>query len=484
MAESKTQDSSAAMAMEMEITSEDGTRIEGCEMFPRWFEEENDEATCDDNCFVCARMKLKDVYDRGTFGVVASKKDHVIKVIRSNEKTQMICSTALREITAYALLGTNCPQITCYLQPPQADTTGNIAFKLEQAHGSLLYFSRCVKVRKSLPGFENLSVHFLLWSLLRAAAYMNKCNLLHRDIKPGNILVFPGPRVALCDFGGCRVFNKPIETLDADMSDTVCTKNYAPPEEVKCKHSTVFDSFSIGATVIHYAMSMTANYKPLIRVNRRTFTKLCKPYPGLLTIIRLLCRCDPVQRYTPQEALLVFEDVYPHLVAKYEAFTIVGAPVGVPSSLVPMSVTCTWERFHNFKAKVWPCILECIRICQDEVVIDGRALLAVAFYTLNMLQNLHSKADVEACTEVRCYVMLIPGFIRTAFLLVGSADDTDDYLPKCHEFLMNTSCRCNVLHNVLAEAVLAAHFLFANAANWVFPEHMTTVMELQEALHL
>lgn len=478
---------SAPQVVAMEITCDDGSKVEFAEMFPRWFDEDNANSKCDDSCFLCTRPREKDVYERGTFGVVAVKDNHVIKVIRSNEKTHIMCPTAMREITAYALLGTNCLHITRCLQPPQVDKTGNIAFKLEQAHGSLLYFSRCTKVRKSLPGFENLSVHFLLWSLLRAVAYMNKCNLLHRDIKPGNILVFPGPRVALCDFGGCRVFNKPLETLDADMSDTVCTKNYAPPEEVKCKHSTVFDSFSIGATVIHYAMSATANYKPLLKVNRRTFTKLCKPYPGLLTILRLLCRCDPGQRYTPQEALQVFEDVYPHLVSKYEAFTesFNGLPTGgVPSSLAPMSVTCTWERFHNFKPKVWPCILECIRICQDDAVMDGRALLAVAFYTLNMLQNLHSKADYEACTELRCYVMLIPCFIRTAFLLVGSADDTDDYLPKCHELLMNTSCRCVVLHNVIAEAIFASHSLFANAANWVFPEHMKTLVDLQDSLHL
>lgn len=448
------------------------------ELFPRWFD---DNDSCGDRCFVCERLKTRNPYERGTFGVVSPHEKHVVKAIHS--KDNITCSSALRELTAYSLLGTTCEQITRLVEAPAVDAVGNVSFRMEQAHGSLLNFAKCVKVRKTLPGFENMSVHFVLWSLLRAATYMNRCQLMHRDIKPDNILVFPGPRVALCDFGGCRVISRSLEILDADMSDTVCTKNYAPPEEDKLKHNIVFDSFSIAATVIHYTMSFAPNYKPLLRVNRRTFTKLCKAHPALLTILRLLCRCDPAQRYSPQEALQVFEDVYTHLVEKYERFTV--TPLCTPSRLTLLNTACSWERFHNFKTQVWPCLLEGIRSCQaaiHEFVVDTRSPLAIAFYVLNMLQNVHNNSEFEPCTELRCYVMLIPCFIRTASLLVGNADDTDDYLTICHALLQRH--RCVILHNAHAEAIYAIQLLHTCGMNWSFPEKLLTLVQLQDALHL
>jgi serine/threonine protein kinase len=460
----------------------DNPKVESQELFPRWFTEEEN---CGDSCFVCAREKhKKGSPERGTFGVVTrtSTSQQAHKLIRG--RSNISCSSALRELTAYSLLGTCCEQITRWVEPPLADTQGNVTLKLEEAHSSLLAFTRCVKVRHSLPGFEHMSVHFLLWSLLKAATHLNHCQLVHRDIKPGNVLVFPGPRVTLCDFGGCRLVSSFLEPLDAEMSDTVCTKNYAPPEEAQGKHGTVFDSFSIAATVIHYAMSYAPNYKPMMRVNRRTFTKLCKPFPGLLTILRLMCRCDPGKRYTPAECLQVFEDVYPHLVQRYKGFTVLGITLSSPR-LVPMSTTCRWDRFHNFKQQVWPCIVEAIRATQGSLtqfMMDRKSSLAVAFYVLNMLQNVHNDMEYEPCTELRCYIMLIPCFIRTASLMVGNADDTDDYLPICNEVFKRH--RCIVLYNAHAEANFALQLLHKCGINWGFPERISTLVELQDELNL
>ena len=452
---------------------------EETEMFPRWFDVESSK--CDEECYVCARAKSNKTSERGTFGVVSPRETHVVKSIPSNNSIS--CSSALREITAYSLLGTACEQVTRCLEAPVVDKHGNVSLKLERAHGSLVNFSRCAKLRNTLPGFENMSVHFVLWSLLRAVAYFNKCQLVHRDIKPGNILVFSGPRVTLCDFGGCRMVSETLETLNTEMSDTVCTKNYAPPEENKCRHSFVFDSFSIAATVIHYAMSIAPCYHPLTKVNRRTFTKVCKPYPGLLVILRLLCRCDPLQRYTAQEALQVFENMYPHFVQKYQQFTV--SPPVLPSRIAAHSTQCSWERFHNFTTQVWPCVLECIRVCQaitKDFLVDGHSPLAVAFFVLNMLHNVHSNTSVEPCSRLRCYIMLLPGFIRTACLMVGVADDTDEYLEACHKVLQRH--RCVVTHNVHEESLYSLENVFFYGPNWVFPAHLETLLDLQNELHV
>lgn len=462
------------------METDSAVKKETTEMFPRWFNIE--DSKCDEECYVCAKARSNKLGERGTFGFVSPKDNHVLKIIPS--RGTISCSSALREITAYSLLGTGCEQVTRCLEAPMVDRHGNVSLKLERAHGSLINFSRCTKLRQTLPGFEHMSVHFVLWSLLRAVAYMNKCQLVHRDIKPGNILVFPGPRVTLCDFGGCRMVSEALETLDTEMSDTVCTKNYAPPEEKKCRHTFAFDSYSIAATVIHYAMSIAPCYQPLTKVNRKTFTKVCKPYPGLLVILRLLCRCDPFQRYTAQEALQVFENLYPHLVQKYEGFTV-SPPVAVPSRVAVHNTQCSWERFHNFTTQVWPCLIECIRACQaitKDFLVDGHSPIAVAFYVLNMLHNVHCNTSAEPCTQLRCYVMLIPGFIRTACLMVGIADDTDEYLEVCHKVLQRH--RCVVLHNAQEEGMYSLESVYFCGPNWVFPANLESVIELQNELHL
>lgn len=461
------------MDMDVPTVCKDTTVVE---MYPRWFH----DVEPDEDCYVCARGKSNKTYERGTFGVVTPGDHEALKVIPSRKN--VLCSSALRELTAYSLLGTACDQVTRVIGPPVVDSAGNVTIKLERAHSSLLNFSRCFKVRRTLPGFEHMSVHFVLWSLLRGVAYMNQCHLMHRDIKPGNVLVFPGPRVALCDLGGTRIFSDTLEPLEAEMSDTVCTKIYAPPEEASRHHHFVFDSFSIAATVIHYAMSFAPCYRPLNKVNRKTFTKLCKPYPALLALLRLLIRCDPSQRYTAEEALRVFEDVFPELVQKYKQFTV--TPPCTPSRLLTTLPVCTWGRYHEFSSSVWPAVLQCIHACQAQSVEKPVTSVetAVAFYVLNMLQNIHSLVDQEVCTEERCYIMLIPGFIRTASLMVGNADDTEDYLSVCHTFLQKH--RCVKKNHCHYESYYAASKLFAHGMNWVFPPRITCLLDVQNELRL
>ena len=63
------------------------------------------------------------------------------------------------------------------------------------------------KEKKGLPDLPENKVHFL-YQLVVGLHYIHNCNLVHRDLKPDNILVFLQGKSYLClkisDFGLCK----------------------------------------------------------------------------------------------------------------------------------------------------------------------------------------------------------------------------------------------------------------------------------------
>ena len=82
--------------------------------------------------------------------------------------------------------------------------------------------------------------------ILDAMAYAHHHRIMHCDIKPENMILFPGNRLRLTDFGIARVAMK---TIDASGSGTL---GYIAPEQAMGKPSLRSDVFSIG--LIMYRM--------------------------------------------------------------------------------------------------------------------------------------------------------------------------------------------------------------------------------------
>ena len=441
------------------------------EMFPRWFL----DTECKEDCSVCDKTK-KEEYDKGTFGVVRFKDNFAQKIIQ--ERKGVVCSSAVREFVTLQRIGTNCPHLVKCLRPATFDSNGNAYITMERAEMSLLNFSRCSKFRQTVPGFERMSVHYVLWSLLKAVTYLNRCEIMHRDIKPGNVLVYPGPRVVLCDYGGCRLTHAQLESCDVYMSDTVCTKHYSPPEEASGRHNIVFDSFSIAATVMHYSMSGAPMYQPMSKVNRRMFQKLCKPFPHLLTLIKLLCKRDPRQRSTAEVVLTLFEDVYPGLVRKYNQYFVYAGSNPIALSDPPvLQMSSSWNHFHSLSSVVWPCLLESIRMCQGTFEMDGTVGIVIAFYVINMLHHLHQSG--HKCTSDHCYIMILPTIIRTAILMTGSSFEEDDVLEV--NFMLFQRHFCVGQEKTCEETGYAsASLLSLMPLDWILPSDLKTVVGLQD----
>ena len=86
-------------------------------------------------------------------------------------------------------------------------------------------------------------------ALCAALTEIHNRHLLHRDVKPNNIMLTPEGQTVLIDFGSARAFQR-----DRTQKHTrVLTAQYAPPEQysTQARFEPYTDIFSLGATLYH-----------------------------------------------------------------------------------------------------------------------------------------------------------------------------------------------------------------------------------------
>ena len=60
------------------------------------------------------------------------------------------------------------------------------------------------QIIKSNQSLSDEHVQFFVYQILRGLKYVHSCNILHRDLKPRNLLVNSNCDLKICDFGLAR----------------------------------------------------------------------------------------------------------------------------------------------------------------------------------------------------------------------------------------------------------------------------------------
>ncbi|MBA0616994.1 hypothetical protein Godav_026474 [Gossypium davidsonii] len=85
---------------------------------------------------------------------------------------------------------------------------------------------------------------YFIFQLLRGLKYLHSANILHRDLKPGNLLVNANCDLKICDFGLART----SRGNEQFMTEYVVTRWYRAPELLLCcdNYGTSIDVWSVG----------------------------------------------------------------------------------------------------------------------------------------------------------------------------------------------------------------------------------------------
>ncbi|MGH7149953.1 MAG: protein kinase domain-containing protein, partial [Planctomycetota bacterium] len=195
-----------------------------------------------------------------------------------------------------------------------------------------------LRERGALPEEEVLSIG---QQIARALSHAHGRGVVHRDVKPGNVIVEPGGRARLTDFGLARA---PLDDSITREGATLGTPQYLAPEQARdvASADARSDLYGLGATLFHAATGAPPFEGERIAdvLTKVLFEPAPDPAsrnpgltPGLGLVLRKLLLKDPARRYASAEALLAdLEAVADRQSPSVEASSVIEAPPRRPSA--------------------------------------------------------------------------------------------------------------------------------------------------------
>jgi serine/threonine protein kinase len=195
-----------------------------------------------------SRYEIMETLGSGAYGVVVSARDNLtgemvaIKKIEKAFEHSTFTKRTLRELKIMRLLNhDNVININSIQLPRSREEFDEIYVITELMETDLS------SIIKSPQPLSDEHCQFFMYQILRGMKYMHSACILHRDLKPRNLLVNSDCDLKICDFGLARA------ALDwnirmPDMTDYVATRWYRAPEVILAfkKYSSAMDVWSAG----------------------------------------------------------------------------------------------------------------------------------------------------------------------------------------------------------------------------------------------
>ena len=188
-----------------------------------------------------SRYKKLAKLGEGTYGVVFKAldlKSHevvAIKKVKLENELEGVPSTAIREIS-----------LLKELSHPNVIKLKDVVFEEGKLFLVFEYVEYDLKkfIDKHKKGLPPELIRSFLYQILNAIIYCHSHRVIHRDLKPQNILIDKSGTLKLADFGLARAFGLPIKTLTHE----VVTLWYRAPEILlgQKEYALPIDIWSVG----------------------------------------------------------------------------------------------------------------------------------------------------------------------------------------------------------------------------------------------
>jgi serine/threonine protein kinase len=201
---------------------------------------------------ISAKYQKVERIGKGTYGVVFLAKDKdtdekvVIKKSLKSSEDDNIPSDFIREVSALSALKGH-PDI---IELKGLSFSNSKRFIILEAAKDDL--SKDIQKNAANYGADSTTTKRAMYEIIRGMKYMNDLGLIHRDLKPQNILVMPDGNYKITDFGLAR--GGPFHYV-TKQSGAVFTVWYRPPEILQqqiyrranaYKYDTAADVWSVG----------------------------------------------------------------------------------------------------------------------------------------------------------------------------------------------------------------------------------------------
>ncbi|MHC4618760.1 MAG: protein kinase domain-containing protein [Planctomycetota bacterium] len=166
---------------------------------------------------------------------------------------------------------------------------GHVVLATELSYGTLDDCSRPMSIRRILS---------IITQVLDGLAYAHRNRLVHCDVTPGNIFLFPNDRAALGDFGISLRFKGRMKTVD-DFG----TPGYVAPEQAYGRPTYRSDCFAVGVILYEFMTGVLPRWPfrwPLRghkRLRERTNT-------AMVRFLRKSLAVDPERRFAGAAEML------------------------------------------------------------------------------------------------------------------------------------------------------------------------------------
>lgn len=195
------------------------------------------------------RYAVLEPVGQGAYGVVCSAQDDekrepvAIKKIENAFEHLTFAKRTLRELRILRhLRHENMIDVRMVFLPGAKDSFEDIYVVSELMETDL------ASILKSPQPLSDDHCQFFLYQILRGMKYIHSAEVIHRDLKPRNLLVNSNCDLKICDYGLARVKFLDEEFNKCPMTEYVCTRWYRAPE-LLCSwtdYGKAIDIWSIG----------------------------------------------------------------------------------------------------------------------------------------------------------------------------------------------------------------------------------------------